>query len=523
MNKMSKILIMLTFVLSTSQWIPIRKTLYGNVRGKVTIRVPQVEVEEYLGVPYASPPTGNLRYKRPQMPMKWSPRILDTTNLPPACLQENALSVQFDRPGFDNFNEDCLYMNIYVPRVNKRALPILLFIHGGSNSQGMGAVFDGDILAAHGGIIVITFNFRLDNLGFYADPREGIKGNNGLMDQVLAMKWIKRNIKYFNGDPSKVTIYGHSAGAGDAGVHLLSGLTKGLFRNTIIHSGVPIAHWFLSRCIQTSKVSNIPPNCRPGTSLTTTEGQENDLVVIDGDFLRGSPEKLFTCGKFHAGSVLLMMARDEGFPLDISDYREEDLDQVIQYYANNLFVERPDFADILKKEIKIWETMNLSTYPQASQVRADLGIFAPMMKLADMISEWQKNVYTLSFDYVSQNVNGPEWIGVQHGWDPFYVFGVPTVGHPKFSYTARDAEVSKVTMQLISDFVKKGNWRSSDLRLKKYNSEKKSINKLNYVNGKTVVTNEINFKQPRLDFWYKYLYPFNFKCPHRHKPYKGYM
>ncbi|CAG2204352.1 NLGN [Mytilus edulis] len=418
----------------TSQCFPtcIRKTLYGKVRGKITIRVPQVEVEEYLGVPYASPPTGYLRYKRPKKPIKWNPRILETTNLPPACPQFELDSVQFHKPGFNNFNEDCLYMNIYVPRVNKRALPIMLFIHGGSNRKGMGAMFDGDILAAHGEIIVITFNFRLDNLGFYADPSKGVKGNNGLMDQVLAMKWIQRNIKYFNGDPSKVTIYGHSAGAGDAGLHLLSSLTKGLFRNAIIHSGAPISHWFLSPCIQTSRESKTPENCRPGTSLITTEQQK------------------------------------------------------------------------------------------ALQVRADVGVFVPMMKTADMISTWQKNVYTLSFDYVSQNVPGPEWIGVQHGWDIFYVFGVPTVGHPKFSYTARDAEVSKMTMQLISNFVKEGNWRSCDLKLRKYNAEKKSINKLDYVNGKTVVTNEINFNQPRLDFWYKYLFPFNFKCPYSYKAYKGY-
>ncbi|CAC5378154.1 NLGN [Mytilus coruscus] len=426
-----------------------RKTLYGKVRGKITIRVPQVAVEEYLGVPYASPPTGYLRYKRPQKPMKWNPRILATINLPPACPQFELDSVKFHKPGFNSFNEDCLYMNIYVPRVNKRALPILFFIHGGSNRKGMGAVFDGDILAAHGEIIVITFNFRLDNLGFYADPSNGVKGNNGLMDQVLAMKWVQRNIKYFNGDPSKVTIYGHSAGAGDAGLHLLSSLTKGLFRNAIIHSGAPTSHWFLSTCIQTSRVSKIPEKCRPGTSLITTEQQKENWVVIDGEFLKGSPEKLFTCGKFHAGSHT----------------KQLDLDQTIGWYATNLFAERPDFIDTVKNEIKIWETMNLSSYPQALQVRADLGVFAPMMKLADMISEWQKNVYTLSFDYVSQNVPGPEWIGVQHGWDIFYVFGVPTVGHSKFSYTARDAEVSKVTMQLISNFVKKGcdiHWRTGD-------------------------------------------------------------
>ncbi|OPL07239.1 hypothetical protein AM593_04816, partial [Mytilus galloprovincialis] len=98
---------------------------------------------------------------------------------------------------------------------------------------------------------------------------------------------------------------------------LVSTLT-GLFRNSIIHSGAPISHWFLSKCITTSRVSNIPQTCRPGYSLITTEKQQINWVVIDGEFLKGSPEKLYTCGKFHPGPVLLMMARDEGHPLDIS-------------------------------------------------------------------------------------------------------------------------------------------------------------------------------------------------------------
>lgn len=519
----------------TPQNSPIRNTVYGNISGKISIRVPNVEVEEYLGVPYASPPISHLRFKRPREPKPWKPIILETSELSPACPQYSMDYIQFHKPEFVKTAEDCLYMNIYVPRVDTALLPVLLFIHGGSNVVGMGAMLDGDILAAHEEIIVITLNYRLNVLGFYAAPENGIKGNNALMDQMLAMQWVQRNIKFFNGDPSKVTIYGHSAGAGNAGLHMLSDLTKGLFRNAIIHSGSAIANWMLSSCIKTSRMSVVPNNCQPGTSQITEDQQEDikDLlngdsidkylpklgrqaVVVDGKFITRSPEKMFTCGKFHAGSVLLIMARDEGYPLDMSTYDETkkwlDIKYIIQYAALNLFPDRPGFQDSIKQELEKWKKLNISSYPQALQMLADIDMFVPMVKLADIISQWMNKVYTLSFEYISQNITGPDWIGVQHGWDLFYVFGIPTVGHPMFSYTPRDANVSKTTMNIIGEFVKRGHWKLDNMELEIYNPDTKSYNKLDYVNGQTVVTQEVNYKQPRIDFWYKYLFPFNFTC-----------
>ncbi|XP_071145298.1 neuroligin-4, Y-linked-like isoform X2 [Mytilus edulis] len=459
--------------------LPIRNTVYGKISGKISVRVPNVEVEEYLGVPYASPPISHLRFKRPQEPKPWKPNILETSELSPACPQDSMEYIQFHKPEFVRTDEDCLYMNIYVPKVDTELLPVLLFIHGGSNVVGMGAMLDGNILAAHEEIIVISFNYRLDVLG--------------------------------------------------------------LFRNAIIHSGSAFANWMLSKCIKTSSMPVIPNNCQPGTSLIAEDQQDEDIldllngtsidkylskwgheaaVVVDGEFITGSPEQMFTCGQFHAGSVLLIMARDEGFPLDMSSYDEIkgrlDIKSYIEYAAQELFPDRPGFQDSFKhsfkQELEKWKKLNISSYPQALQLMADVDMFAPMIKLADMISQWMNQVYTLSFEYISQNVTGPDWIGVQHGWDLFYVFGIPTVGHPKFNYTPRDAKVSEKTMNIIGDFVKRGHWKSGSMELEIYNPDTKSYNKLDYINGQTVVTQEVNYKQPRTDFWYKYLFPFNFTC-----------
>ncbi|XP_063420074.1 neuroligin-2-like isoform X2 [Mytilus trossulus] len=389
---MSSGLLLLTAAFCTGQCLLVRETVFGNVRGKISTRVPERQVEEYLGIPYASPPIGHLRFKRPQDPMIWEPLVLETTELPPACPQPYIKYIDFHKPGFMNFDEDCLYMNIYVPKVDKVALPVLFFIHGGGNAVGMGAMFDGDILAAHGEIIVITFNYRLNDLGFYADPSIGIKGNNGLMDQVLAMKWVNRNIEYFNGDPSKVTIHGHSAGAIDAALHLLSNLTEGLFRNAIIHSCSPFSILALSPCVRTTRVSAIPEDCIPGTSYVYRDEEQdainklieggavheylstnrpvNNWIVVDGDFLTDSPEYLFTCGNFHADSVLIMMTRDESWPLDMSELEEMgerhslfNKTAIIEGLAS-LFPERPEFKDAIKEELKKWKTLDLSRYPE---------------------------------------------------------------------------------------------------------------------------------------------------------------
>ncbi|XP_052098497.1 cholinesterase 1-like isoform X2 [Mytilus californianus] len=551
----------------SSQYGTNRKTIYGWIRGKVSSRVPGLKVEEYLGVPYALPPIGHFRFKRPKEPVRWYPIVLNTTKLPPACPTVNLDYIQFHKPGFKNLNEDCLYMNIYKPLSQRRKLPVLFFIHGGSNADGMGAMFDGDILAAHGQIIVVTFNYRVSVLGFYANESLGIKGNNGLMDQVLAMKWVQRNIRYFGGDPFRVTIHGHSSGAADVGAHLISPLTKGLFRNAIIHSGSPLAYWFMSKCVRSGNTLVIPKECRRGTSLVTSEARKAKIrklvegssttdffspyfprqitgnsslqsyqtrtlkrmdpvfeSVIDGDFITDSPDKLFTCGQFHAHSVLILMARDEGlqaYPPSIKRYY--DYKTIDRFIAENkdLFPERKHFEEDIMRVNKEWIKNNISTFPHYLHMHADLGFFAPMIKLADRISEELKKVFILSFQYISENKPGPDWTGVQHGWDLFYTFGVPTIGHSNIAYTPRDASVSKDTMKLISEYVRKGYTSTERLKLEIYRPACKSYNKLDYVNGKTIVTNELNFRAPRIDFWYKYLYAYeNYKCD-RYNKYQG--
>lgn len=147
-----------------------RQTNYGVIKGYVDkIRVGK-EVEKYLGVPYAQPPIGDLRFESPQPPKGWGRKILDTLKLPPACLQSfsGINYIEYHVPSFNKTSEDCLYLNVYRPREVEAGtlLPVDIFVHGGSYQQGMGAMFEGSLLALEG-IIVINFNYRLGPLGFF--------------------------------------------------------------------------------------------------------------------------------------------------------------------------------------------------------------------------------------------------------------------------------------------------------------------------------------------------------------------
>ncbi|VDI79855.1 neuroligin [Mytilus galloprovincialis] len=506
---------------------PIRNTKYGKIRGRVTTRLPGTEVEEFLGVPYAAPPIKALRFKRPTDPTQWD-GIKNTTRVPPACPQASWFYLSTHKPNFQFSNEDCLFMNIFVPRVKEKSLPVLLYIHGGSNRVGMGAMFDGDILSAYGKIVVVNFNYRLGVLGFYADRSKGIEGNLGLLDQVKAMEWVQKNIHFFNGDPTKVTIHGHSAGAGNVGLHLVSDLTKGLFRYAIVHSGSPLAFWGVSDCIPTMKNKTVAEDCQQGSShlveslksedpmsepvnthFLTSTGEKTpfNLVpfrpVLDGHYLTDIPDKMFQCNQVHAESVLMAMAKDEFFPKYSDTKYQRASDEHFDF--DGLFTE--DEADTIEKVYEEWKKNNISQYPHYAQMGSDLIFFAPMVKLADLISEWMKRVYMLSFEYVSQNLTGPQWQGIPHGWDLFYVFGAPLVGHSHHVYTPRDVQVSKTTMKLFSNYVKYG-YLSVDGKhqLDIYNSTTKSFYKLHYQNGKPVVSAEYNFRKPRIDFWNKYLF-----------------
>jgi carboxylesterase type B len=191
--------------------------------------------DQWLGIPYAAPPTGVLRWAAPQPAPRWA-GIRPATGYGGRCAQ----MASGNGPRVDN--EDCLYLNVYAPPRRDRRLPVLVMIHGGGLTTGAGDQHDGSLIVNTDHIIVVSINYRLGPFGFLDLPGLGTSaltasGNFGLLDQEAALRWVRRNIAAFGGDPGQVTIDGESAGGWSVCALMTSPPARGLFRGAIIQSG----------------------------------------------------------------------------------------------------------------------------------------------------------------------------------------------------------------------------------------------------------------------------------------------
>lgn len=203
----------------------------------------------WLGIPYAAPPTGELRWRAPQRVEGWAtPR--DTLRFSAVCPQlASRLSASTEEPGTLVGDEDCLYLNVFAPAgLNAGArLPVMVFVHGGGNTIGSAIPYDATTLAQEQGVVVVTLHYRLGILGWFSHQTlrdqdllpEDASGNFGLLDIVAALRWVARDIDAFGGDPNRVTVFGESAGARNIYALLATPLAAGLFHGAIIQSGFP--------------------------------------------------------------------------------------------------------------------------------------------------------------------------------------------------------------------------------------------------------------------------------------------
>ena len=185
----------------------------------------------FLGVPYAEPPTGELRFKDPRRKPRWS-EPFNASSFGSPCPQF--------RGGVASGREDCLFINVFTPGLPdpNGGLPVMTFVHGGGFTFGNGNVDPAPLL--RNGVIVVSMNYRLGMLGFMNLDNRLISGNQGLKDQLLAFEWVRDNIQAFGGDKRKVTIFGQSAGGTSVGLHQLSPLGRGLYQRLIMMAGAPL-------------------------------------------------------------------------------------------------------------------------------------------------------------------------------------------------------------------------------------------------------------------------------------------
>jgi para-nitrobenzyl esterase len=284
-------------------------------------------VAAFLGVRYAQPPVGDLRWHPPQ-PVAAGNQQIDASKFGSNCAQGTSPW------GTPSTSEDCLFLNVYAPQTAASAsaqqtgkLPVMIWLHGGGFSFGQGSAYDPTPLVNEN-VIVATINYRLGAFGLFAHPaldtEDHLLANYALMDQQLAFKWVKDNIAAFGGDPDNVTIFGESAGGDAVIAHLASPLAAGLFHQAIIHSGG--THYISLQESETVGLTLAAKvGCDQGTNQQITaclrgvpasQLVENEATpiaaIVDGQLLPLSPAAAFAKGAFNRVSIINGTNRDEG-------------------------------------------------------------------------------------------------------------------------------------------------------------------------------------------------------------------
>ena len=315
----------------------------GDVQGATNDRTRQ-----FLGIPYAAPPVGALRF-RPPAPVTPRSDVLQATSFAPGCPQLGSIQ----GPASDH--EDCLYLNVWTPDPQpKKPLPVMVWFPGGGNQQGSagdpvpfpgvpGHFYDAHVLAEERNVVVVTINYRLNVFGFFAhaglgseDSTYPFAGNQGLLDQRAALKWVRANILAFGGNPKKVTIFGESAGSEDVCLQVASPGSRKLFQRAISESGGctprnPTA----TQGAATATAFAASVGCGEGTAsdqldcmrqkpvsdlLKVLEQESTGAIVssltfgpvVDGGFLPDQPRTLYDKGKFAKVPYILGSNSDEG-------------------------------------------------------------------------------------------------------------------------------------------------------------------------------------------------------------------
>uniref|UniRef100_A0A3B5B964 Neuroligin-4, X-linked-like n=1 Tax=Stegastes partitus TaxID=144197 RepID=A0A3B5B964_9TELE len=503
---------------SAQQTVPVISTAQGRIRGILTPLPSDLlgPVIQYLGVPYARPPTGDRRFQAPEPPLPW-PGIRNVTQFAPVCPQSldersmlgdmmpSWLTANLDIAAtyLTHQSEDCLYLNIYVPTEEGEwtqwvgtdiheeggQRPVMVYVHGGSYTEGTGNMMDGSVLASYGNVIVITLNYRLGVLGFLSTGDQAAKGNYGLLDQIQALRWVKENIAAFGGDPSRVTVFGSGAGASCVSLLTLSHYSEGK-RQAIIQSGSALASWAVN--YQPSKYarqlgervgcgiddSTQLVACLQGRSyrelveqnVTPAKYHTAFAPVIDGDVIPDDPQILMEQGEFLNYDVMLGVNQGEGvkFVEGIVDSEDgvtaEDFDFAVSDFVDSLYG-YPEGRDTLRESIRFMYTDWADRDNAETRRKTLVALFtdhqwvAPAIATADLHAQYGSPTYFYSFYHHCQSDATPPWADSAHGDEVPYVFGVPMVGPTDLfncNFSKNDVMLSAVVMTYWTNFAKTG-------------------------------------------------------------------
>lgn len=526
------------------------ETKYGKILGRTRYFSEQLSgdiksVNTFLGIPFASPPVNRLRFRPPQAPAVWKPRVYNATFFRNVCQQlQNPYfekSIRIVWPGFTwekDSSEDCLYLNIFAPGKNatntSEPYPVIMFIHGGSYVFGTTArhTTPGEVLPRRG-VVLVTIQYRLGPFGFLTTGDSAAPGNWGLLDQVQALKWIQENIKAFGGDPNKVTILGVSSGGASVGLHLLSPRSEGLFHHAIAESGVefsPFAFQSVKEAALKTKKTAMKLGCnsenshdmikclrkKDAQSIVQNYGWKSTGPVIDNYFIYDTPESLRRSGKFYRVPLIGGFNSDEGAhntpevyhpPTEITSsvFR----DSIKSFVKNQTFHDNEKTAVLIEDAIEFQYTpwSKTSDSPTLRQnmidIQSDYFVAAPTVEVLGIHSIGAP-AYMYEFSHRSKVNTADAWMGVKHGDNTPYDFGAPFMNITSLKFTEEDQNVSSLIMSLYANFAKYGNPTPHAVQGVTWGEFNRTTRLYLRIQGRPEI--QANFEPQRMAFWNSY-YP----------------
>ncbi|CAH1773070.1 unnamed protein product [Owenia fusiformis] len=470
----------LLLCISDAKYVTVNTT-YGQLRGEVNTAIGEypkgtlnnITSTQFLGVPFAKPPINRLRWKAPVEQDTWT-GVKDALDYGNACWQAQ-------RPNVD-YSEDCLVLNIWIPGdVNQTALKnlnlsVMLYIHGGGFQTGTSSRYFGGFMSNDNNVVTVTVNYRLGVLGFFSTEDSTAEGNYGLLDNIMALQWVKNNIKNFGGNPNSITIYGESAGAAAVSHLMLSPMAEGLFHRGITQSGVATVYWGIARnylkelsnllgekldcpsrdskaltnCLQDKdpkEVTNAAIQLDGEIQLNRNDTQSKYLPRIDGKVIIDEPLKVLQSGNFYPYDYMTGINSHEGWMLQNTvaiDLRNKTLEQGINFTDFDLLTQRwmrflshPDKRFEVSQAVKLVYDVYSSTADSIDRSKSYLDFLSDFVWIADndrfakLYSKKSTNIYNYYFSpEVSEYQRrikfakpAPDWVRASHADDISYVFG----------------------------------------------------------------------------------------------------
>ncbi len=443
-------------------------TAQGIVEGETLGRI-----AVFRGIPYALPPSGARRFKPAEPPASWA-GIRPAIDMSAACPQSVDGDITENNSAV--ISEDCLALNVWTPRVDAKKRPVLFWIHGGAYVVGSSrnTWYDGAHLAARGDVVVVTINYRLGAWGFLSlswfGPEYRDSANVGLLDEIAALGWVRKNIGRFGGDPDRVTIFGESAGASSVGALLAMPASEGLFSRAILESGIPsartvegfdkqnrLAKQFLEiagvRSPSELESKSMAELLHFQQTLFTTHGDLGTFVPsIDGHSIPEQPFAVVAEGRGHRVPIMIGTTAEE-----------------MRYFSTveDLGLERKPRALLLEQlsaivgeraqaVLNTYQTLYPKWGDTVVQVASDLIMRLPSIRMAESAGAHQP-VFMYLFTYRSNSIY--QNYGSAHAMELPFVFG--TVDAPEaIAFTGRDPirhELSEKMMDAWVAFARTGN------------------------------------------------------------------